>query len=240
MSGSAGRVLGQAAAGPQNRHGPAGHSCGVTADWDGLDDRELWARAADTADGDAFGRLFTRHASAVYAHCFRRTGQWSMAEDLTSVVFLEAWRRRRDVKFATGSVLPWLLAVANNATYNASRSLRRYQRLLAKLPPPGAQPDIADAATQRVDQERAARQLLAAAAGLRRAEHDVLTLCDWAGLSYAEAAAALDVPVGTVRSRLARARQQLRHSAAGQELLAAVKQGGIPAATPIQTKGAGS
>ena len=57
-----------------------------------------------------------------------------MAEDLTSVVFLEAWRRRRDVRFCGDSVLPWLLGVASNATRNAQRTVCRHRRLLARLP----------------------------------------------------------------------------------------------------------
>jgi RNA polymerase sigma factor (sigma-70 family) len=183
-------------------------------DFAGLTDAELWALAAQQQDGAAFGEIFERHSAAVYAHCFRRTGQWAVAEDLASVVFLEAWRRRREVRFASGSVLPWLLAVANNATANSQRALRRHQRLLARLPPPGPEPDLADDAASRVDQERAIRPLLAALASLGRAERDVLTLCDWSGLSYAEAAIALGIPIGTVRSRLARARKQLRQAAA--------------------------
>jgi RNA polymerase sigma factor (sigma-70 family) len=99
-------------------------------------------------------------AYRVYAYCFNRTGSWSMAEDLTSVVFLEAWRRRRHVRFSGDSVLPWLLAVANNATLNAQRTLRRHRRLLVKLPPAGEEPDIAEAAVRRVDTERAAAHLL--------------------------------------------------------------------------------
>jgi RNA polymerase sigma-70 factor (ECF subfamily) len=166
------------------------------------------------ADGEAFGQLFARHANAVYAHCFRRTGNWAMAEDLTSVVFLDAWRWRAEVRFAAGSVLPWLLAVANNATRNAQRSLRRQQRLLAKLPPAGIEPDIAEEAASRVDQERAMTLLLDAAARLGVREREVLALCDWSGLSHAVAAAALGIPVGTVKSRLARARQRLRADAA--------------------------
>ena len=55
-----------------------------------LSDGELWSLAARGRDGEAFGMLFERHANAVYTHCFRRTGSWSAAEDLTSVVFLEA------------------------------------------------------------------------------------------------------------------------------------------------------
>ncbi len=196
---------------------PAGHSEGVTTDWASLGDEQLWSRAAEHHDGDAFGQLFERHADSVYAHCFRRTGVWSMAEDLTSVVFLEAWRRRRDVQFCGDSVLPWLLGVANNATRNAQRALRRNRRLLAKLPPPEPVPDIADDAAQRADQERAVRRLLAELRGLGEPEREVLSLCDWAGLSYSEAAAALGVPVGTVRSRLARARQHLRDRAAREE-----------------------
>ena len=138
-----------------------------------------------------------------------------MAEDLTSAVFLEAWRRRREVRFSGDSVLPWLLAVANNATRNAERTLRRHQRLLAKLPRPEEEPDVAADADARVDQERLARHLLCAMGGLREAEKEVLALCDWAGLSYAEAAAALGVPEGTIRSRLSRARQHLRNLAGG-------------------------
>jgi len=80
----------------------------------GVPDSELWRRAAGH-DGTAFGELFERHADAVYLHCFRRTASWSTAEELTSVVFLEAWRRRRAVRLDTDSILPWLLAVANNA-----------------------------------------------------------------------------------------------------------------------------
>ncbi|HKR69085.1 MAG TPA: RNA polymerase sigma factor [Streptosporangiaceae bacterium] len=179
-------------------------------DWASASDQDLWSHAAINGAGEAFGELFERHADRVYAHCFSRTGSWSMAEDLTSVVFLEAWRRRNEVRFSGDSALPWLLGVANNATRNAQRSLRRHNLLLAKLPPPGEEADIAADAAARVDQERLAQHLLCAMAGLRQAEQEVLALCDWAGLSYAEAAVATGVPEGTVRSRLFRARQHLR------------------------------
>lgn len=179
-------------------------------DWGSASDQDLWSQAANEFAGEAFGELFERHADRVYAHCFSRTGSWSMAEDLTSVVFLEAWRRRSEVRFSGDSALPWLLGVANNATRNAQRSLRRHNLLLAKLPPPGEEADIAADAAAKVDQERLAQHLLCAMGGLRQAEQEVLALCDWAGLSYAEAAVAMGVPEGTVRSRLFRARQRLR------------------------------
>lgn len=186
----------------------------MTTDWAALSDGELWSRAARERDGEAFGQLFERHANAVHTHCFRRTGSWPVAEDLTSVVFLQAWRKRRDVRLAGESVLPWLLAVANNATRNAERSIRRHQRLLARLPRPETVPDPADDAAKRADEEHAMRIILGELRSLTEQEREVLALCDWAGLSYAEAAAALGVPAGTVRSRLARARQRLRERAA--------------------------
>ena len=186
-------------------------------DWASASDQVLWSQAADEHAGEAFGELFERHADRVYAHCFGRTGSWSMAEDLTSAVFLEAWRRRREVRFSGDSALPWLLGVANNATRNAQRTLRRHKLLLAKLPPPGEEEDIAASAAARVDQERLAQHLLCAMQGLRQPEREVLALCDWAGLSYAEAAVAMDVPEGTVRSRLSRARKHLRDLAARGE-----------------------
>lgn len=192
----------------------------MTTDWTKLSDGDLWSRAADQRDGEAFGELFERHADAVYAHCFRRTGSWSAAEDLTSTVFLQAWRRRRDVRLAGESVLPWLLAVANHATRNADRALRRRDRLAARIGRPPEVPDLADDAARRADEERAMTVILAELRSLPAREREVIALCDWSGLSYAEAAAALGVPVGTVRSRLSRARQHLRERAARARPLA--------------------
>lgn len=174
-----------------------------------IPDSELWRRAAGH-DGAAFAELFERHADAVYLHCFRRTASWSRAEELTSVVFLEAWRRRRAVRLYSDSILPWLLAVANNAIRNANRSLRRHQRLLAKLPAPLAAVDFGDDAARRLDDERSMAQILSILRALRTEEQEVVALCDWAGLSCTQAAAALDVPAGTVRSRLSRAHEHLR------------------------------
>jgi RNA polymerase sigma-70 factor (ECF subfamily) len=175
-------------------------------------DGELWRTAAG-GDPSAFGALFERHSDAVYNHCFRRTGSWEAAEDLVSVVFLEAWRRRREVSLGGESILPWLLAVANNVVRNRERSLRRHRRLLAKLPRTMVAPDPADEAVSRVDDERAMRRVLEVFTRLLPDEQDVLALCVWAGLSYAAAAVALGVPVGTVRSRLSRAREHLRRLA---------------------------
>jgi RNA polymerase sigma-70 factor (ECF subfamily) len=180
-------------------------------DYESLTDEELWSRAAASHDSAAFGELFERHADAVYNHCFRRTASWFVAEDLTSVVFLEAWRKRRQVAFHGESVLPWLFGVANNAIRNATRSMRRHNRLLAKLPRPSAIPDQSEEAIGRVDDERAMQAILRAFTHLSVHDQEVISVCDWSGLSYEEAALALRVPVGTVRSRLSRARTRLRN-----------------------------
>ncbi|REF36616.1 RNA polymerase sigma factor [Thermasporomyces composti] len=193
-----------------------------------LSDGDLW-RAAAKGDPSAFGTLFERHSDAVYNHCFRRTGSWEAAEDLTSVVFLEAWRRRREVSLSGESILPWLLAVANNVVRNRDRSLRRHRRLLAKLPPAVVTPDPAEEAVSRVDDERTMRRILQVFSRLLPDEQDVLALCVWAGLSYTDAAVALGVPVGTVRSRLSRAREHLRRLA---ELGVDAGRTGGPAPTP--------
>ena len=160
--------------------------------------------------GNARRALFDRHARRVYNHCFWRTADWSLAEDLTSVVFLEAWRRRRDVRLSSDSVLPWLLGVANNAIRNAERSGRRYRRLLNKLPKIAQIPAEDAEIAARLDDERTMKRILNHLGDLRQEEQEVLALCDWSGLSMAEAGTALGIPVGTVKSRLAHARAQLR------------------------------
>ncbi|WP_407671474.1 RNA polymerase sigma factor [Parafrankia elaeagni] len=82
-------------------------------------------RVAAGDGGAAFGCLFRRHFTAVYAYCFHRLGSWSAAEDASSVVFLEAWRRRADAVVVSGSLRPWLLGVATNVMRNQRRAARR-------------------------------------------------------------------------------------------------------------------
>jgi RNA polymerase sigma-70 factor (ECF subfamily) len=89
--------------------------------------------------------------------------------------------------------------------------MRRHNRLLAKLPRPSAIPDQSEEAIGRVDDERAMQAILRAFVQLSVHDQEVISVCDWSGLSYEEAALALRVPVGTVRSRLSRARTRLRN-----------------------------
>src|SRR5439155_12710089 len=98
-----------------------------------LTDAALWQRAA-AGETQAFGTIFERHARTVYNYCFRRTGDWSQAEELTAIVFLEAWRRRGQVVLERDEAIPWLLGVATNVLRNLRRSQRRHRAALERLP----------------------------------------------------------------------------------------------------------
>jgi RNA polymerase sigma-70 factor (ECF subfamily) len=173
----------------------------------------LWRRAVG-GDGDAFGDLFERHAARIYNYCFRRTGDWARAEDLTSATFLVAWKSCRRGPLRAESALPLLYGIATNVLRNQRRSLKRGREAFARLPlAPVAEPDFAADADERLDDLREMRALLALFAQLPHREQDVVALCDWSDLSYEEAAAALGIPIGTVRSRLARGRRRLRELA---------------------------
>ena len=163
-------------------------------------------------DGDAFGVLFGRHARAVYNFGFRATADWAAAEDIASEVFLTAWRRRSEVIFTTesGSVLPWLLGVAVNHMRNQRRGRRRGDAAIARLSRRDDQPDFTDELLGRIADEAQMAEVRAVVEQLAEHERDVLALCAWAGLDYEEAAIALDLPVGTIRSRLSRARAHVR------------------------------
>jgi RNA polymerase sigma factor (sigma-70 family) len=170
-------------------------------------DDVLWERSRG-GDAGAFAALFARHGKTIYNYCFRRIGDWSAAEDLMSIVFLEAWRRRAK-RLPPDKVLPWLYGIATNVVRNRRRSERRYRAALARVPAAMPEPAFDDDAAARIDDEHRVREALEALAALRPREQDVFVLCVWTGLSYEEAAFALDVPVGTVRSRLFRARRAL-------------------------------
>lgn len=85
-------------------------------------------------DPDAFRELFNEHVRSVYNHAFRLTYDWSAAEDVVSLTFLEAWRLRDRVGADGGSLRPWLLGIATNVARNIRRASRRYDGALARLP----------------------------------------------------------------------------------------------------------
>ncbi|UUU31664.1 RNA polymerase sigma factor [Streptomyces sp. CA-210063] len=119
-----------------------------------------------------------------------------------------------DSSTGDSSLRAWLFGIATNVLRNTRRAARRHSAALARLPERHAEretvPDFADELVGRMEDSDRLAAAHAALAKLRRREREVFALCVWSGLSYAAAAEALDVPVSTVRSRLARARQRLR------------------------------
>jgi RNA polymerase sigma factor (sigma-70 family) len=158
----------------------------------------------------AFAQLFDDHARAVYRYAVRVTGDWAGAEDVVSLTFLEAWRLRARVRPEGDSLRPWLLGIATNVLRNSRRAARRHQNAMTRLPPRRPEPDLADQVVERIADAETLAAARAALARLRPAEREVLALCVWAELEHAEVAEALGVRVGTVRSRLSRARSRLR------------------------------
>ncbi|RBY93696.1 RNA polymerase subunit sigma-70 [Blastococcus sp. TF02-8] len=175
-------------------------------------DAELMARSLD--DPEAFAPLFDRHAATVHRYLGRRVGD--LADDLLSETFLVAFRRRASYRADHLEVRPWLLGIATNLVHGHVRTEQRRYRALAReaARPPGHPDDPGDSA-DRLDAEALRGPLAAALAGLERRDRDALLLLAWGQLGYEEIAAVLDVPVGTVRSRLHRARRRTRAALGG-------------------------
>lgn len=170
----------------------------------------LWDRIR-SGDADAFGDLYARHARAVQSYCLWRTADLQSAEDATATVFLEIWRKRERLALSTDSATPLLFGIATNVLRQQWRSRRRHRDALERVRSAGA-PLPSDLETEAIARLDAIRQLNAAGAEIRalpRRERDVLALIAWGELSYEETAIALEIPIGTVRSRLARARRRL-------------------------------
>ncbi|UUU24206.1 RNA polymerase sigma factor [Streptomyces sp. DSM 40750] len=206
-----------------------------TNDGDTGDRRELRARIRD-GDAGAFGEVFDAYARSVYNHAFRLTGDWSTAEDIVSLTFLEAWRLRGRLDAEGGSPRPWLLGIATNVARNTRRAGRRHAAAVARLPRPESVRDFADEVAGNLDDKAYLKAVRTAVDRLRRPEREVLALCVWGGLDYAAAAEALGIPVGTVRSRLSRARTKLA-AQLGTEPgggRGQTKGGRTPVAGPIQ------
>lgn len=172
-------------------------------------DSSLWLEAIAGTES-SFGVIYDRYKHVIYRAALTRVANPNDAEDVVAMVFLQAWRKRADVRFVDGSLRPWLLVVLVNITLSHQRSARRYRRLLAKIPAADPAPDPSHRLVDRIHAQNAAPAIRAALGRLNERDRQIVELCLVEELSMAEAAAALDIPEGTVKSRLSRVRQRLQ------------------------------
>jgi len=177
-----------------------------------LDDTQL-VLAARGGDKQAFSSLFERHADAVHAYAFRRLHGAEFAEEVVSKTFLDAWRQRERLVEVDGNALPWLFGIARNHIRRHWRSSSRRKAAQARVNALAQRVPATDHAEALVNDTDTAQRLtdtLAALERLSAEDRELITLAAWERLSYAEMAEATGLPIGTVKSRISRARTQLR------------------------------
>lgn len=185
----------------------------------GQPDAELIARSR--SDPAAFAGVFDRHHADLYRYLRRRVDS-GLAADLAAETFAIAFARRGAYSADTKDARPWLYGIAHNLLRN---HLRAERRQLAAYARHGVDP-LADAdaavafsmADSRADSAAVSAKLAQILAAMADRDRDVLLLFAWADMSYAEISQALEIPVGTVRSRLHRARRQLRALVSAESL----------------------
>lgn len=169
-------------------------------------DEDLLAESLATPD--RFATIFDRYASVVHGYLSRRVG--ALADDLVSETFLLAFRGRAGYVPGRAPVRAWLFGIATNLVRRHARDEeRRYRafgRAVGEVEPTTELGEVAG----RVDAQALRGELADALAALPSEDRDVLLLWTYPQLSYAEIAVALGIPVGTVRSRLHRARGRVR------------------------------
>jgi RNA polymerase sigma-70 factor (ECF subfamily) len=168
-------------------------------------------------DPEVFAGLYDRHAPTLHRYVTRRLGM-TAADDIVADTFLDAFRKRRKYDIAFADARPWLYGIAANLIGKHARAEVRMLRAYART---GADPVLmgghADDADSRIASAAVQRELAAALAGLAPGDREVLLMVAWADFSYAEVATALRIPLGTVRSRLHRARVQIRAALGGDD-----------------------
>ena len=156
---------------------------------------------------EAFGEIFERHYETVARYSRRRLGAHA-GEDVAAQAFVVALERRARFDLRYGTARPWLLGIAANLIRHHLRDERVHASALARTlidppPPPIDDPSAIDAALLRP-------ALTAALQALSDDDRETFLLVALGEITYPEAAVALGIPVGTVRSRLHRARRTLR------------------------------
>jgi RNA polymerase sigma-70 factor (ECF subfamily) len=152
----------------------------------------------------AFEAIFDRHFDAVHRYLARRAGR-ERADDLASQTFVVAFERRATFRPDASDASPWLLGIATNLLANERRAERRLLETFARV-----SADAREAVVQVSSVGESDSDVAAGLAKLDPAQRDVLLLHAWGELSYEEIADALGMPLGTVRSRLSRARASLQ------------------------------
>jgi RNA polymerase sigma-70 factor (ECF subfamily) len=165
--------------------------------------------AASTTDAERFGEIFDRHVEGVHGYLSRRLGR-ARADDLTGEVFRIAFEGRARYRPQHPTARPWLFGIATNLVLKDHRRERRRLRALARLRVRSDVESTSIRVDEKVDAAASLPRVAAALLELEARDRDVVLLVAWEDLSYEEVAAALSIPVGTVRSRLSRARRQLR------------------------------
>jgi RNA polymerase sigma-70 factor, ECF subfamily len=173
-----------------------------------LDDATLIK--ASLEESELFSLVYDRHAAALYRFAARRLGQ-QLAEDVVADAVLAAFRLRHRYDLSRPDARPWLLGILTREISGHRRSERtRYRALSRSAVDREATEGPADRVAAQVAAESVRGPLASALTGLAARDRDVLLLVAWADLSYQEVSAALEIPIGTVRSRLNRARRQVR------------------------------
>jgi RNA polymerase sigma factor (sigma-70 family) len=160
------------------------------------------AIAASLSEPRAFVAVFDRHFDAIHGYLRRRVGT-SIADDLAAEIFAQAFEHRKRYDRQRPDARPWLFGIAHNLLRHHYRDEERALRAYARTGVDPVQGSVEDAG-------REGRELAEALATLSPGERNVLLLVAWAELEYVEVAEALGIPVGTVRSRLNRARGRVR------------------------------
>ncbi|MER5425262.1 RNA polymerase sigma factor [Streptosporangium roseum] len=165
-------------------------------------------------DPAAFSILFDRHAPALHRYVTRRLGD-SLADDVVADTFLAAFERRDRYDLSRADARPWLYGIAANFIGKHRRREVRAYLALARTGVDEVRESYANRVEARVSASATRNRLAKALAGLTPSQREVLLMIAWGDLNYEEVAQALGIPVGTVRSRLHRARQKTRHALGG-------------------------
>ena len=172
---------------------------------------------------ERFAVLFDRHAPHIHRYLARRAGR-EVADDLVAETFLAAFAKRDRYDLSRADARPWLYGIATNLVGQHRRDEARQYRISQAAV---AEPDVRGHA-ERVAADvtaQAMRPLLdAVLAALPAGDRDVLLLIAWEQLTYQEVSQALAIPVGTVRSRLNRARTKVRQVLAGTDAAATYEE----------------